>query len=79
MKGYENFYVDCSSSLYAMSPETAKKLIVAYGIDRVLFGTDYPMWKPEDEIEKFMKIDLTEGERDDIFYNNAAKLFGINR
>ena len=76
--GRENFYVDCSSSLYAIKPETAKELIHAYGADRVLFGTDYPLWTPESEIERFMQLDLTEAEREDILYNNAAKLFGIN-
>ena len=75
---YKNFYVDCSSSLYAMTPEKAKELIMAYGTERVLFGTDYPMWEPKAEIERFMKIDLTEEQRRDILYNNAAKLFDIN-
>ena len=75
---YENFYVDCSSSLYAMSPERARELIDAYGTHRVLFGTDYPLWTPESEIERFMKLNLTEKEREDILYNNTAKLFGIN-
>jgi len=74
---YKNFYVDCSSSLYAMTPEKARELIMTYGTDRVLFGTDYPMWEPEDEIEKFMKIDLTDDERGDILYNNTAKMFDI--
>jgi len=74
---YKNFYVDCSSSLYAISPEKAKELIKAYGTKRVLFGTDYPMWRPEEEIERFMQIKLTKKQREDIFYNNAAKLFCI--
>ena len=73
--GYKNFLVDCSSSLYAISPEKAKELIFAYGVDRVLFGTDYPLWTPEQEIERFMQIDLTDDQREDILYNNAAKLF----
>lgn len=77
LKGYENFYVDCSSSLYAITPEKAKELIAAYGANRVLFGTDYPMWDPEEEVERFLKIDLTEKERQDILYNNAARLFNI--
>lgn len=72
---YKNFLVDCSSSLYAITPETAKELIHVYGVERVLFGTDYPLWTPEEEIERFMQIDLTEEERENIFYNNAAKLF----
>lgn len=73
--GYRNFLVDCSSSLYAISPEKAKELILAYGVERVLFGTDYPLWTPEQEIERFMMIDLTDEQREDIFYNNAARLF----
>ncbi len=72
---YKNFYVDCSSSLYAITPEKAKELILAYGTDRVLFGTDYPLWEIETEIDRFMKIDLTEKQREDIFFNNAVKLF----
>ncbi len=74
---YENFWVDCSSSLYAMTPKKARELIFSYGSDKVLFGTDYPMWDIEKDLERFMRIELTEKEREDIFYNNAAKLFGI--
>ena len=73
--GYKNFLVDCSSSLYAITPEKAKELILIYGVHRVLFGTDYPLWTPEIEIERFMKIDLSDEQREDILYNNAAKLF----
>lgn len=72
---YQNFFVDCSSSLYAITPQTAKKLILTYGTERVLFGTDYPMWEPESELERFMAIELTDEQREDILYNNAAKLF----
>ncbi len=77
LSGYENFYVDCSSSLYAISCDKAKELITEYGAKRVLFGTDYPLWDPSREIERFMQIDLTEEEREDILYNNAKKLFNI--
>ena len=75
LAGHENFYVDCSSSLYAMTPEKARELIFAYGTDRVLFGTDYPMWDIDAEMERFMKIDISEKEREDILYNNAHRLF----
>ena len=57
--------------------EKAKELIMAYGTKRVLFGTDYPMWEPKEELDRFMKIDLTDKERKDILYNNAAKMFNI--
>lgn len=74
---YENFYVDTSSSLYKLTAEKAKELILVYGTKRILFGTDYPLWKPETEIERFMQLNLTESEREDILYNNTAKLYNI--
>ena len=77
LSGYKNFYVDCSSSLYSITADTAKELIMAYGTDKVLFGTDYPMWEPEKEIARFMEIDLTDEQREAIFYNNTAKLFNL--
>ncbi len=78
LSGYENLYVDLSSSLYALSPETALELIHAYGSDRVLWGTDYPMWEASSEMEYFNKIDLTENERRQILYDNAAKLLKLD-
>ena len=77
LAGYENFYVDCSSSLYAMSSERARELITAYGTDRVLFGTDYPMWDIEADLARFMRIDLTDTARRAILSENAKRLFGI--
>ena len=75
--GYENFYVDCSSSLYALPPEKAVELIHAFGTDRVLFGTDYPMWEIATELERFMRLDLSDTERRAILSENATRLFGI--
>ena len=75
---YENFFVDSSSSLYAMTSERAEELIRAYGTDRVLFGTDYPMWEIKTDLERFMRIHLSEGEREDILYNNAARMFCLD-
>ena len=72
-----NLYVDCSSSLYALTPEKAKELIRLYGAGRVLFGTDFPMWRPSGEVERFRKLDLTEDEQELILHRNAEDIFGI--
>ena len=77
LSDFENLYVDLSSSLYALSPETALELIHAYGADKVLWGTDYPMWESVSEMEYFNKIDLTDEERQQILYENAAKLLKL--
>ncbi|MGN1341061.1 MAG: amidohydrolase family protein [Oscillospiraceae bacterium] len=70
-------YADLSSSLYAMSPEHAALLIRTLGTDRVMFGTDYPMWSAVDELARFDLLPLTEQERENILYRNAARLLGI--
>ena len=35
------------------------------------------MWNPREEIERFMQLDLTDAEREDILWNNAARLFNL--
>ena len=77
LAGTPNLYVDISSSLYDLTPETALELIHAYGADRVLWGTDYPMWEAENEMEYFNRIDLTEKERSQILWENASRILGL--
>ncbi|MCM1164550.1 MAG: amidohydrolase family protein [Lachnospiraceae bacterium] len=75
-KRFENVYTDCSSSLYAMSPGHAAELIRKIGCDRVMWGTDYPMWSAKDELERFAKLPLTDEERELILSGNARRLLG---
>ena len=67
-------YVDCSSSLYALSPERAAELIHKFGAEKVLWGTDFPMWNYSDELTRFDKLPLSERERQMILGENALKL-----
>ncbi len=72
-----NFYVDCSSSFPYLEKEKAREIIKKYGADKVLFGTDYPMWSPKSEIEYFLSLSLDENEICSILNMNAKKLFGL--
>lgn len=74
---FDGLTVDCSSSLSSMSPEEATELIRLYGAERVLFGTDFPMWDPEEEIRRVRALRLTEEEKELILGRNAAALLGI--
>ena len=53
-------------------------MVWAYGAERVLFGTDFPMWCPKVEVEKFMAMPLTEKERRIIAWDNGAKLLHLD-
>ena len=71
----ENIWVDTSSALYALSPECAANIIRGYGTDRAIFGSDFPMWDPKEELARFMKLPLSDSEREDILWNNHLRLF----
>ncbi|MCI8387729.1 MAG: amidohydrolase [Clostridiales bacterium] len=77
LAGRPNVWYDTSSSLWAMTPERAVELIHAYGSDRVMFGTDYPVKNLGEEVERFMALELTETEREDILYNNAKRFLKL--
>lgn len=77
LPGHDNLIVDTSSSLYRWSAEEATRLIHKLGAENVLFGTDYPMWSPKEELERFMQLKLSDAEREDILWNNATRLFNL--
>jgi predicted TIM-barrel fold metal-dependent hydrolase len=47
------------------------------GIDRVLFGSDYPAFTPAESIRAVQSLGLTESELRHVFFTNAAALLGM--
>lgn len=76
-KDLPNFYVDCSSCFPFIDAGKVKELIKAYGAEKVLFGTDYPMWSQKREIEAFLSLGLDEFENRCILNMNAKKVFNL--
>ena len=69
--------LDCSSSFFYISMETAKELILRYGTDRVLFATDYPMWNAKTEIDTLLKMELSDSDYEKIFSKNAMEVYKL--
>jgi len=76
-KGLDNVYFDTSSTLFALPYDTARRLIEKMGYERFLFGTDFPMWTPQSELDKFFKLGLSEAQNQAILGENASKLLSI--
>ena len=74
---FPNFKVDSSSCSPWLTPEQMREIIRAYGAARVLFGTDYPMWRQAEEIEALLRLELADDEYRRIFWDNAAEMFGL--
>lgn len=75
----ERCMVDVSSSLMMCGLERGKELIRIYGKERVLFGSDFPMWSPSHELEQFLKMGLTDEENEYILCKNAKRLLGLEK
>ena len=73
-----NVYVDTSSSLYAITPAQAREYINAFTPDRVMFGTDYPMWNVEAELRLMEKLDLPCEDMEKIMYKTAYGLLDVD-
>lgn len=71
----EDVWVDTSSSLYALDAPTAVGILRGYGVGRVLFGTDYPVWDPAEEVRRFLSLPLTVAEQEKILWTNHLELF----
>jgi predicted TIM-barrel fold metal-dependent hydrolase len=69
-----NVYLDTSSSMWRLSEDKVVEIIRKHGADKVLFGTDYPMWTHEEEFRRFNRLDLTQEERELILWRNACRL-----
>jgi predicted TIM-barrel fold metal-dependent hydrolase len=70
-------YLDVSSSIPYLGARRAEELIGIYGAERILFGSDYPMWDPAEELARFETLKLPAGDRDLILYQNARRLLGL--
>ncbi len=93
LAAFPNTYIDTAFSLGCIRPtepgfyqeeelpllddERALRLIRAFGARRVLFGSDSPWADQADTLASFLRLPLTEEERELILYRNAAMLLKL--
>ncbi len=70
-------FFDVSSSLMFMEEGVAEKFINHYGADRFVYGSDFPMWNPVDEMRRFRRLKLTDRQFEQISHETAEYLLGI--
>ena len=90
LSDFQNLYVDTSSSMAtsakeygiephveSLTPAHTAALIRKWGAEKVLFGSDYPMWSQEEDLRVFFDMGLTEEENRMILSENARRVFRI--
>jgi len=62
-----------------VSPHSAgmKFAIEYYGIDNVMYGTDYPCWDPATCLRLIDEIKLSDADKQKLFYDNARRILGL--
>ena len=73
----KNVWFDTSSTMWEVTPDKMVQMIRAHGADKVLFGSDYPAVSLVDEAQRIEALELTDEEKDMIFYKNAATLLEL--
>lgn len=73
----ERLHFDTSSSLPFISAEHARRLISHYGVESFFFGSDFPMWSPEKELERFFGIGLSYEDNKKILADNFRQYFNL--
>ena len=69
-------YVDTSSTSFKLPADRIRELISLFGEDRVLFGTDFPMWDAQPEIDFLLSLGLEDRVYRKIFSENLLRLLG---
>ena len=76
LKGKDCFF-DVSSSLMFMEAGLAEKYINHYGADRFVYGSDFPMWDPVEEMERFLRLKITDDQKEQIAHITAEGILNI--
>lgn len=72
-----NCIMDISSTLMFLDKKTAEGYVNHYGAERLAFGTDYPVWDPVREVERFLSLDLTAQQKEQIAWKTATEFLNL--
>ena len=48
-----------------------------WGTDRIMFGSDFPMWDPAEEFHTLATAGFTDDELENILWHNAERFSGV--
>ena len=74
----ENCFLDVSSSQKFLGRRRTRELCEIYGADRILFGSDFPMWDPAEEFEMFESLDFPKADFEKMTWHNAERFIGMD-
>ncbi|MDL2275134.1 amidohydrolase family protein [Desulfosarcina sp. OttesenSCG-928-G10] len=74
----KNVYYDIAASPFLYQNQIYAHARELAGMDNILFGTDYPLLKPDRYLKEMREGGVTPDERDQICWKNAARLLKLD-
>ena len=81
---YPNLFFDCSAIVSAadtargISDTELTNLIKEIGVERVMFGSDFPWHDPAEAVERLLKLDFSEQEKQLLLADNAIRIYKLS-
>lgn len=72
-----NVYFDTAASPFLYDPQIYRMAIQSVGVEKILFGSDYPLIEPRRYLKELDTLELSREERERICGRNAAGLLRI--
>ena len=82
-RDYANAFFDCCGFINgtepspAVSDEEAAAALRSVGIQRVMFGSDYPWFDPILDAQRIQRLPLTDAEKRAVLHDNAVRILGL--
>lgn len=73
----DNVFLDESSSQWFLGQRRTRELARMWGTDRIMFGSDFPMWDPAAEYHQFVTAGFTDDELENMLWHNAERFAGV--
>ena len=75
----KNVFFDSSASPYLYHPEIFRHVAEIVGVEKVLFGSDYPIMPPSRVTKQLLSLDMGKEAEELILGGNAERLLGEHR
>jgi len=76
-KYLRNVYFDTAASPYLYNPQIYREAANIIGVEKILFGSDYPLLPPSRYLKEIDAADLSIEEKERILAGNARGILGI--
>ena len=75
---FENLWFDTSSTTPFATPELAHRLLNTFPRERILFGTDWPLYDPVEELQRLQTLGGLSDSEMEVIMSNASALLAPN-